>query len=208
MRGDEGVRAGERKEVVVLFSDIRDFTACCEESPPEDIVARLNEYFQEMVEAIGEHGGVVDKFIGDAVMAVFGGVLELDDPGVAAVKAAKGMRQRLARLNEQWKREDRPGFENGIGLHFGEVIQGSIGAERRKDFTVIGDAVNIASRLEGLTRKTGHAIIVSEALHARLPEVMQSTCTKLGSFPLKGRNAPVRVWGVSQECRLESSLRV
>lgn len=192
-----GVRKGERREVVVLFSDIRGFTTVCESAPPEEIVSRLNDYFDAMVEAITSNGGVVDKFIGDAVMAVFGGVIELDDPGQAAVQAALDMREKVKPLNDRWAAAGLRPFENGIGLHLGEVIQGPIGAEHRKDFTVIGDAVNIAARLEGLTRKTNETILVSEALFERLSERVQRTCEPLGSFQLKGRSHPVQVWGVS-----------
>ena len=121
---DPLTQQGERREVVVLFSDIRDFTTLSEQSDPEDLVQRLNEYFDAMLEPIAEEGGVVDKFVGDAIMAVFGGVIELDDPCAAAVRAARGMRVRLTELNAAWEKRGIVPFRAGIGLHLGEVVQG------------------------------------------------------------------------------------
>ncbi len=184
--------------MIILFSDIRGFTRSCEEHPPEEIVTRLNEYFDEMVAAIINEGGVVDKFIGDAVMATFGGLLDLEDPGLSAVKAARQMRHRLEGLNKRWAVGGHRSFDNGIGLHLGEVIQGPIGAEHRKDFTVIGDPVNIASRLEGLTRTTDESILVSDALYTDLPASIRQSCQSQGSFQLKGRTGEVQVWSVPE----------
>ena len=146
-------RSGERREVVILFSDIRGFTTISERSDPSELVARLNEYFDAMAEPIARHDGVIDKFVGDAIMAVFGGVIDVEAPCSQALRAAQGMREALRRLNGSWKERGLDPFDNGIGLHVGEVVQGSIGASMRKDFTVIGDAVNIAARVEGLTKQ-------------------------------------------------------
>ena len=119
---------GERKTVVVLFSDIRSFTAWSEGVEPEQLVLQLNEYFDEMVAAITSRGGTVDKFIGDAVMAVFGGLLPLDDPAEAALDAALAMRGRLAALNVTRQQRGWATLDNGIGLHRGDVLQGTIGS--------------------------------------------------------------------------------
>ncbi|MEO6576688.1 MAG: adenylate/guanylate cyclase domain-containing protein, partial [Polyangiaceae bacterium] len=178
---------GERKVVVVLFSDIRSFTALSEKLSPEELVEQLNEYFDGMVTAITKHGGTVDKFIGDAVMAVFGGVLELKDPCASAFDAAVAMRAALADLNEARRLVGRPPIENGIGMHYGEVMQGTIGSTDRKEFTVIGDAVNTASRIEGITKEHGFPILISEELFASLPAPRRLRCEPVGAVALKGK---------------------
>jgi class 3 adenylate cyclase len=192
---DPHAQTGERKELVVLFSDIRGFTEYGEEAEPEDIVRRLNAYFDAMVGAIRRHGGVVDKFIGDAVMATFGGLVRLEEPCAAAVEAAREMRQRLGELNARWAREGHAPFENGSGLHGGEVVLGAIGSEERKDFTVIGDAVNTASRVESLTKQYG-PILITGALYARLPGHLKALCQPLGAAHVKGRKAALELHAV------------
>jgi class 3 adenylate cyclase len=192
----QSLSAGEHKEVAVLFSDIRGFTALSEKSKPEELVSRLNAYFDEMVEAIGEHGGVVDKFIGDAVMAVFGGVLPLEKPSDSAVKAALAMRARLVKLNQRWKEQGLAPLENGIGIHCGEVVQGSIGSRGRKDFTVIGDAVNTASRVEGLTKSTPQRVVVTSKVFERLGEPLRACCVSLGKTHVKGKEVEIEIYGV------------
>ncbi len=188
--------AGERKRVVILFSDVRGFTELSERAEPEAMVRRLNEYFDAMVEAIAIEGGVVDKFVGDAVMAVFGGVVALDAPEAAALRAAIGMRARLVTLRERWRGEAIAPFDTGIGLHAGEVLQGAIGARHRKDYTVIGDAVNTASRLEGLTKELGYPILLSDEVLAALPPDLRERCEPLGERSVKGRARAITVYGV------------
>jgi len=185
----------ERKEVVVLFSDLRDFSGFSERHEPEEIVTRLNAYFERMVQAIRGEGGVVDKFVGDAIMATFGGATELADPAGAAVRAAKGMRAALVELNESWHTKGIEPFANGIGIHVGDVVQGPIGSMDRKEFTVIGDAVNTASRLEGLTKGKGIAILISQAVYAELGAAERETMTSLGEATVKGRREPIVLYG-------------
>lgn len=187
---------GERKTVVVLFSDIRGFTTWSEGVAPEQLVRQLNEYFDEMVGAIQARGGTVDKFIGDAVMAVFGGLLEVANPSEAAVDAALAMRGRLAALNVQWRQRGWPELDNGIGLHKGAVLQGTIGSRDRKEFTVIGDAVNTASRLEGATKELGHSIVISREVQRDLAPAVREGCVALGAVKLKGKAHDVEVFGV------------
>lgn len=188
---------GEAKEVVVLFSDIRGFTTLSESLDASALVARLNEYFDAMVAPIRAQGGVVDKLIGDAIMATFGGVLDLEDPSGAAVRAALGMRAALAALNARWVAEGVAPIETGIGIHVGDVVIGSIGSHDRKDFTVIGDAVNTASRVEGLTKAHGAAILITSAVHERLPETERERCRALGEASVKGRAASVSLYAVA-----------
>jgi len=187
---------GERKLVVVLFSDIRGFSTYSEDRDPERVVSDLNEYFESMVEAITQEGGVIDKFIGDAIMAVFGGVLELEDPAAAAVRAALRMRRNLRELNARWSVTSDVEFDNGIGMHFGEVLQGTLGSVARKEFTVVGDTVNTAARLEGRTKDFPEAILITDALYEQLPEELKALCTPHGAISVKGRSREVSIYGV------------
>lgn len=186
---------GEAKEVALLFSDIRGFTTFCEGKSPAEVVSRLNQYFDQMVEAITAHGGVVDKFIGDAIMANFGGLVELKNPSAAAFEAAQAMRNALGELNARWVEEGLEPLENGIGLHFGEVLQGPLGSQKRREFTLIGDAVNLASRLESLTKDLGCPLLVSGALFERLDAAQQAQLEAKGSHQVKGKQAQVQVYG-------------
>ncbi len=194
---EKAALTGENREVAVLFSDIRAFSTFSEGRSPEEVVTHLNEYFERMVAAVQSAGGVVDKFIGDAVMAVFGGVVELDNPAEAALDAAVAMREGLAQLNAEWTAAGRPTFDNGVGIHFGDVVQGPLGSPNRKEFTVIGDAVNTASRLEGLCKGHGRPIIVSEAVAERLPAAKRDRCEDLGAVQVKGKAEEIRIHGVS-----------
>ena len=187
---------GERQCVAVLFADIRNFTSRAEQADAVALVGQLNEYFDSMVTAITRHGGVVDKLVGDAVMAVFGGVLELPSPATAALDAALEMRQQLGKLNQRLVERGVAPFENGVGIHFGEVVQGTIGSAERKDFTVIGDVVNTAARVEGLTKEKGYPILVTRAVRDLLPEQQQPTCEPLGPVRLKGKQREVEIFGV------------
>jgi class 3 adenylate cyclase len=161
------------------------------------VVERLNQYFDRMVSAITKHGGTVDKFIGDAVMATFGGLIVVDNPSEAALAAAMEMRTALAALNQEWALAGIPALDNGIGVHFGQVLQGPIGSQTRKEFTVIGDVVNIASRLESATKELGHPVVFSAAAVEALPEAKRAALKPLGEVALKGRKEPVRVYGTA-----------
>ena len=187
---------GERTRVAILFSDLRGFTTFSEKLTPQELVERLNEYFDVMVGAIRRNGGRVDKFIGDAVMAVFGGLMPLVNPSESAVAAAIDMRRALAELNARWKVQGRTPIDNGIGIHVGEVLQGPIGSKDRKEFAVIGDVVNTASRLESATKELGQAIVVSSDVYAELLPPRQAGAIDLGEVKLKGKENAVRVWGI------------
>jgi adenylate cyclase len=168
-RGDFAKRlGGQRKELVVLFSDIRSFTAWSEKVGPEALVAQLNEYFLEMVGVIQQEGGTVQKYIGDALMAAWGDVREEAPAECAenAVRAALRMKGELVKLNAGWV--GKPGREQlsfGIGINFGEGVVGQIGHPRRQEFTVMGDTVNLAARFESATKQYHQAILVGEAIY-------------------------------------------
>ncbi len=173
----------------ILFTDIRSFTSISEHMEARTLVALLNEYFTEMVDVVIKEDGVVDKYIGDAIMVVFGPPLPKQDDALRAVRAAVGMRQALAHLNESLvKRGMRP-IATGIGIHTGEVIAGNIGSERRMEYTVIGDAVNVASRLETATKEHGVPVLISSETYALVKDSVDARL--VGSVPAKGHGSVV-----------------
>ena len=157
---------GDRKVVTVLFSDIRNFTHITETLPPDQLVQLLNEYFTEMAKIIFKHQGSLDKYIGDAIVAVFGSLIPLENSSKTAVECAIEMMKLLGTLNEKWIRKFGFKMEIGVGINTGEVFLGNIGSPERMEFTVIGDTVNIASRFSDLA-KAGQILITKETL-ARL----------------------------------------
>jgi len=160
---------GEKREITVLFSDVRGFTAFSEQHAPEEVVALLNEYLGAMTDVVLKWGGTLDKFIGDAIMVFWNAPLLSPDHAGRAVGCALEMQARLAELHEKWDREAKPKLSCGIGINTGEVIVGNIGADGKKmDYTVIGDHVNLASRVESLTRSFDAQILVTEMTVAKL----------------------------------------
>lgn len=180
---------GDEVEVTILFADIRNFTALSERHTPAEVVSMLNQYFSEMVRAITQHGGTVNKFIGDAIMAVFGAPKKLGNHAESAVLAAHEMLARLEAHNYLQSAKGEPIFDIGIGLHSGNVIAGNIGAESRKEYTVIGDAVNLASRVEGLTKQYEISLLVTESVVAKL-ESAKFDLREIDTVTVKGRSMP------------------
>jgi adenylate cyclase len=183
--------AGERRVVTILFQDIRGFTSLTEQTDPDVLVGILNRFLTEMVGAIEAEGGVVRQFTGDGVMALFGApVAHADDPQ-RAVRAALGMVERLAGLNAHLRAESMPPLRIGVGVHSGEVVAGTIGPDARIEYSVIGDAVNLASRIEGLTKEMAATLLVSAETAARLgPEFRFG---RRAVLPVRGKEAPVEV---------------
>ena len=157
---------GQRKDVIVFFSDIRGFTSFSEDRSPEEVVEMLNEYFGVMVAIINKNGGVVDKFIGDAIMAVWGAPVKSDGDATNALNACLAMRKALAELNEKRVAADKPAILIGMGLHAGTAISGTIGSNERMEYTVIGNTVNTASRIEAATKAFGSDLLISAELQA------------------------------------------
>jgi adenylate cyclase len=185
---------GARRDMTVLFADIRGFTTFTERGQAEDVVSQLNEYFSGMVAVIFRSRGTVDKFVGDMVMALFGAPLE--DPGHAdhALEAALGMLGALRELNTHWTATGRPALDIGIGLNSGDMVAGNIGSDTIMSYTVIGDAVNLGSRIESLNKEYGTHIIISDATRARLKG--RYDMRPLGTVTVKGKSEAVAIFEV------------
>jgi adenylate cyclase len=181
---------GDRRTVTVLFTDIRGFTAIAETIPPDQLSRWLTEYFTEMVDLVFEHGGTLDKFIGDAIMAVWGAPLPAADDADRAVAAALAMQARLSVLNARWAVHGRPELPVGIGLGQGEVFAGYLGSERRLEYSVIGDPVNVAARLCD-EAKAGEVLLTDEVAQSLTRPV---ALERVEGIELKGRRRPVGVW--------------
>ena len=190
---DSDFFAGQNKKLCILFSDVRSFTTYSETRTPAEIVARLNAYFHAMAEEIGAEGGIVDKFIGDGILAFFGAVRPTENVSLDGVRAAIRMQERLKTLNEGWAARGEQPFKIGVGLHTGVVMVGNIGSEHKTEFTVIGDAVNLASRLESKTKELATPILVSEVVAGDVREFMD--VEEKGVVPIKGRKEE-NVFGV------------
>lgn len=188
---------GTRREMTVLFSDIRGFTAASENATPEAVVAQLNEYFTEMVHVLHAHNGTLDKFVGDMVMGLFGAPVHDPDHADNAVAAGIAMVKALEQLNTKWKSEGLPPLDIGIGINSGEMIAGNIGSETIMSYTVIGDAVNLASRLESLNKDFGTRMIISDATRQRLSRSMDMDMKPLGDVTVKGRVQKVAIFAVN-----------
>ncbi|OGQ23913.1 MAG: hypothetical protein A2138_10895 [Deltaproteobacteria bacterium RBG_16_71_12] len=195
---DEIPLGGVRQEAAVLFADLRGFTSASEGKEPEQVVAELNEYLEAAVAAIRDAGGVVDKYIGDAVMAVFGVPTAKPDDAACALRAAVGMERALADLNRRRSARGLPPLRQGIGVHRGVLVAGNIGTPERAQFTVIGDTVNVASRLEAQTKELGVPVLISAAAaQAALGAPGVPALRSLGGVQVKGRVEPIQVYGLA-----------
>jgi adenylate cyclase len=183
---------GKRERICILFSDIRNFTTRSEFMAPEALIEMLNRYFSEMTQSVHAQGGTVDKFIGDGMMCFFGAPQPLENPARSAVAAAQDMLARLDRLNATFKEQGIEPITIGIGLHVGDAVVGHVGSDDRHEYTVIGDAVNTASRIEGLCKSVGRALVISKDVWAELEQ--RENFTPLGEHGVKGRSS-VEVYG-------------
>ena len=185
---------GGRREMSVLFSDLRGFTSITEKGNPEDLVEQLNEYFTRMVEIVFRNGGTVDKFVGDMVMALFGAPVDDVDHADDAVTTAVEMVRELGELNRRWASEGRVQLDIGIGVNSGDMIAGNIGSSAIMSYTVIGDNVNLGARLESLNKDYKTRIIISEATRGRLGKSYE--LRPLGDVVVKGKTRPVEIFEV------------
>jgi len=182
---------GEEREMTILFTDLRNFTGLSERRTPAEVLTLLNEYLTRMTRVIDRHGGVVDKYIGDAIMALFGAPLELPDHADKAVHCAIEMIQSLEQLNREFRAKGWPELGMGVGINTGNVVVGNMGSNDRLNYTVIGDNVNLASRLESVTKDYGVPIIVSEATRTLAASVQYK---KLDHITVKGKQEPVTIY--------------
>ena len=180
--------ASDTRQVAVMFFDIRGFTAAASTRSPQQVVERLDAAFAVLVDVVDRNGGIVNKFLGDGFLALFGA--PLDDPH-AAQRAVTAAREMLVAIEQQNVGSDWP-LRIGIGLHFGNVVAGSVGSLRRKEYTVIGDTVNLASRIEGLNKEFGSQLLISDTVYQAIGDVADAV--SLGDVPVRGYAQPVRVW--------------
>ncbi len=191
--GEDALMVGERKDVTILFSDIRGYTTLTENLGAAEVVSLLNQYFETMVEAVFNYEGTLDKFIGDALMAVFGAPLPLtENHAWRAVQSALDMRHRLAEFNQRRIIQAQPQIRFGIGISSGEVVSGNIGSHKRMDYTVIGDGVNLSSRLEGVTKEYGCDIILSEFTYQLCSD--RIWVRQLDKIRVKGKHQAVNIY--------------
>lgn len=193
IKNDIGV-GGTKKEVTVFFSDIRGFTKFSEGHTPEEVVAMLNEYFSVMVKIINEKGGVVDKFIGDAIMAVWGAPHSSEQDTANAVSACLEMRKALAELNDLRASRGQSAIMIGMGLHCGPAISGTIGSQERMEYTVIGDTVNMTSRIEASTKAFGSDLLVSDEIFQKVEKAFGFEFS--GQAEVKGKSEPLKLYKV------------
>jgi adenylate cyclase len=183
---DDAARA---HDVAVMFVDIRSFTAAARQRTAEEVVQRLDRAFEVLVEIIDANGGIVNKFLGDGFLALFGAPLEDPDAGHRAVTAARQILEAMERENAG---SDWP-LRLGIGIHIGKVVAGNVGSSRRKEYTVIGDTVNFAARLEALNKEFGSQLLVSQDVYASV-RGGHADAVALGEVPVKGYDQPMTVW--------------
>jgi len=196
-RVGQDLLVGENQFVSILMSDIRNFTSITEKMAPEELLDSLNRYFGKMVDVIDHHGGMIDKYIGDAIMALFGAPVKKDDDVLRSVLAGLDMLTALEEFNsEQEARGSKP-FRFGIGIYYGGVTAGNIGSEKKMDYTVIGEPVNFASRLEGLTKYYGLPLVISETVKTRLGDKLKTRL--LDSVLVKGSSLPMPIYSVTDE---------
>jgi adenylate cyclase len=193
LKGEVNLGGAER-QVTVLFSDIRNFTGMSEQMTPQQVVAFLNDYFTEMVDAVFEHGGVLDKFLGDGLMAVFGSLSS--DPGHPrnAVLAALRMQALLGKINGVRAMSGTPPIAIGVGIHTDAVIVGNIGSRKRLEYTVVGDGVNTSSRLQALNKEFGTTILISETTYEAIKG--QFECRQMPDTQLRGKTKDLKIYEV------------
>lgn len=188
----ESMLVGDNREVAILFTDIRKFTTISEAYSPDQLVAALNRYFSILVDIILDRNGIVDKYIGDALMAFFGAPVSHENDTMDAVESALLIADALESFNREQQEAGKPTFVTGLGINTGQVTVGNIGSDRKMDYTVIGDAVNLASRLEGLTKFYGQPLVFSEVVANRVKH--RFSCRQVDAVIVKGKTTPEKIY--------------
>ena len=188
------LETGQTRAVTILISDIRGFTALCEQSAGPEMVAFLNEYLTRMVDVIFAFGGTLDKFMGDGILAYFGAPIDQTDHAHRAALCALAMQREVIALSQHAAAPPKLGLRVGIGVHSGVAIVGAIGSPRRREYTVIGDAVNVAARIENLTKELGRPILISESTRLLLPEDFSALPMK--TVQLRGKREQMQVFAL------------
>ena len=192
-KDDAGLGASRRR-MTVLFSDIRGFTSMSEKMEPEEVVDFLREYLTEMTEAVFHHGGTVDKYIGDAIMALYNVPFEAPDHAAQAVRTALEFQRRLAPLAERFTAKHRGTLACGVGINTGDAVVGTIGSQQRLEYTAIGDTINLGSRLESITKDFNVPVVISEATWLEVKDLFETRY--LGEVHVKGKEIPVKIYTV------------
>jgi adenylate cyclase len=190
---------GDKKKLTVLFSDIRGFTTISEKLSPEDLVHLLNEYLTSMTDLVFKYEGLLDKYMGDAIMAVWGAPLDQPDHAERACRTALEMLAELRKLQAKWTAEGRPPMDIGVGINTGDMVVGNMGSQMRFDYTVMGDSVNLGSRLEGINKEYGTNIVISEFTYEAVKDSL--FCRELDSVRVKGKKLPVKIYELLGERR-------
>lgn len=191
---------GTNREISILFSDMRNFTGYSEGRSAQEVVARLNEYFTAMTDIVFHHGGTLDKYLGDGLLAYFGAPLELPDHAGQALKAAAEMLDAVNILNGEWQARGETTMDIGLGIHSGMVVVGNIGSPRRMEYTIVGEPVNLASRLEGLNKEMHTNVIFSEDIYSRVENFpIGWTVKDLGEKPVRGLTNAVKIYTLISE---------
>jgi class 3 adenylate cyclase len=191
---DEINIAGQKMNATVLFSDIRGFTTLSEQLPPEEVVQVLNTYFSKMVATVKSHGGVIDKFIGDAMLCVWGVPHPVENGTLQAVRCALEMQKEMKVLNEEFSARGLPSLGVGIGINVGSVVAGSLGSSDRMEYTVIGDVVNTAQRVE--SKAPAGSVLLTDPTYQTFREAIEAE--SMGEFSLKGKAVPMTLWSVKR----------
>ena len=199
----EKMLVGDNRNLSVLFSDIRGFTSISESMAPDDLVNSLNRYFSGQVDIVYGRGGVVDKYIGDAIMAFWGAPDKHEDDALQSVLAGLDMIDAVGVFNERQRSLGKPEFRIGVGINFGEVTVGNIGSERKMDYTVIGDAVNLASRMEGLTKTYRSEVLISQSVYeellgSKIPDGESLHFRLMDTVAVKGKTKGVKIYSVKR----------
>ena len=191
---DDNSLGSTRRLVTVLFSDIRGFTTLSERLEPEQVAEMLREYLSEMTEIVFRHGGTVDKYIGDCVMALYNAPFEDPDHAVKAVRTGLEFQEKTLEVSRRWEEKLGVQIRNGVGINTGEAVVGTMGSRQRLEYTAIGDTINLGARLESITKEYGVSIIVSEYTHRMLKNEFMTR--ELGQVTVKGKSQPVKIFGV------------